>query len=70
VHALRYKVINGPRSIAQTEWKRYWGVPDKASQGEWFSSGKLRHDIGEREREAAQILLGWSRSQEGVKLAL
>jgi hypothetical protein len=21
VHALRYKVINGPRSVAQTEWK-------------------------------------------------
>jgi hypothetical protein len=47
VHALRYKVINSPRSIVQTEWKRCWGIPDKASQGERFSSGKLRHDIGE-----------------------
>jgi hypothetical protein len=28
------------------------------------------HEVGERENEVAQILLGWSGSQEGVELAL
>jgi hypothetical protein len=47
MHALHYKVINGPRSVAQTEQKRCRGVLGTASQGEWFSSGKLHHDVGE-----------------------
>jgi hypothetical protein len=47
MHAMCYEVINGPRSVAQTEQKRYRGIPGKASRGERFSSGKLCHDIGE-----------------------
>jgi hypothetical protein len=47
MHALRYEVINGPRSIAQAEWKHCRDVLGKASRGERFSSGKLRHDVGE-----------------------
>jgi hypothetical protein len=70
MHALCYEVINGPRSIAQIEQKCCRGIPGKASWGERFYSGKLRHDVGERENKVAQILLGWSGSQEGVELAL
>jgi hypothetical protein len=51
MHALCYEVINGPRSVAQTKRKHCWAVPGKASRIEWFSSGKLCHDVGERERE-------------------
>jgi hypothetical protein len=47
MHAMFYEVINGPRSVAQTEQKRCQGVPGKASRGERFSSDKLCHDIGE-----------------------
>jgi hypothetical protein len=70
MHALRYEVINGPRSVAQTERKCYRGILGKATWGERFSPGKLRHDVGEQEREVAQILLGWLGSQEGIELAL
>jgi hypothetical protein len=47
MHALRYEVINGPHSVAQIEWKCYRGILGKGSWGEQFSSGKLRHDVGE-----------------------
>ena len=68
--ALRHKVANGLCGVAQTERGSYRGTPDEAFQGEWLSSGKLRYDVGEREGEAAQVLLGWSGSQEGAELAL
>jgi hypothetical protein len=70
MHALRYEVINGPHNIVHTEWKRCRGIPGQASWGERFSFGKLCHDVGEREREVAQILLEQSGSQEGVELVL
>ena len=39
-------------------------------RGEWLSPGKLHHNIGEREGEMAQVLLGRSGSQEGAKQVL
>ena len=69
-HALRHKVANGLCGVAQTEQERYRGALDEAFRGEWLSSGKLHHDVGEREGEAAQVLLGWSGSQEGAELTL
>ena len=56
--------------FAETEQERYRGALDEVFQGERLSSSKLHHDIGEREGEVAQVLPGWSGSQEGPKLAL
>ena len=67
---MRHKVANGFCGIAHTEREHYQGTLDEAFWGERLSVGKLRHDIGEREGEAAQVLLGWSGSQEGTELAL
>ena len=55
--ALCHKVANGLCGVAQTEQERCRGVSDEAFWGERLSSGKLRHDISEREDEAAQVLL-------------
>ena len=51
--ALRHKVANGLCGVAQTKWERCQGALDEVFWGEQLSSGKLRHDIGEREAEAA-----------------
>ena len=51
--ALRHKVSNGLYSIAKTGREHYRGAPNEVFWGERFSSGKLHHDIGEREGEAA-----------------
>ena len=69
-NALRHKVANGLCSVAQTERERCWGAPDEVFRGERLSSGKLRHDVGEREGEVAQVLSGQSGSQEVTELAL
>ena len=69
-HALRHKVANGLCSVAQTECEHYRGALDEAFQGEQLSSSKLRHDIGEQEDEAAQVLPRRSGSQESTELAL
>jgi len=53
VHALRHEVANGPSNIAQTEWECCRGAPGEVFRGERLSFGKLCHDIGERESEAA-----------------
>ena len=55
--ALRHKVAHGLCGIAQTERERCRGALDEVFWGERLSSGKLRHDISEREDEAAQVLL-------------
>ena len=70
VHALYHEVTNGPCGIAQIEWERCWGVLSEIFRGERLPSGKLRHDVGEGEGEAAHILPGRSGSQEGVELTL
>jgi len=46
------------------------GAPDEVLWGDRLSSGKLRHDVGEREGEATQVLPGRLGSQEGAELAL
>ena len=69
-HALYHEVTNGPRGIAQTEQEHCRGIPGEVFRGERLPSGKLRHDVGEGEGEAAHILLGRSGSQEGVELVL
>ena len=68
--ALRHRVANGLYGVAETGQERCQGALDEVFQGERLSSSKLRHDVGEREGEAAQVLLGWSGSQEGTELAL
>jgi len=56
--------------VVETERERCRGPPDEVFWGEWLSSGKLCHDVGEREGEVAQVLLGRPGSQEGAELAL
>ena len=63
-------MANGPRSITQTERERCRGAPGEVFRGERVPSGKLHHGVGEGESKAAQLLSGWSGSQEGIKLAL
>ena len=53
VHALCCEVTNGRCGIAQTERERCWGAPGEEFRGERFPFGKLCHDVGEREGEAA-----------------
>ena len=60
--ALRHKVANGLCGVTQTERERCRGVPDEVFRGDRLSVGKLRHDVGEREGEAAQVLPGRSES--------
>ena len=51
--ALCHKVANGLGGVAQTERERCRGATDEVFRGKWLSSSKLRHDVGEREGEAA-----------------
>ena len=67
---LRHKVDNGLYGVVETGRERCRGALDEVFQGERLSSGKLRHDVGEREHEVAQVLPGQSGSQEGTELAL
>ena len=53
VHVLCREVTNGPCGIAQIEWERCRGAPGEVIWGERFPSGKLCHDVGEREGEVA-----------------
>ena len=69
-HALCHKVANDLCGVAQTERERCWGAPDKVFRGEQLSSGKLGHDVSEREGETAQVLLGRSGCQECIELVL
>ena len=59
---LHHKVANGLRGIAQTRRERRQGALVEVFWGERLSSGKLRHDVGKQEGEAAQVLPGWSGS--------
>ena len=61
-HALGHKVANGLCGVAETKREHCQGAPDEVFWGERFPSAKLRHDISEREGEAAQVLPGWSKS--------
>ena len=63
------KVAISLYGIAETKQERCRGAPDEVFQRERLPSGKLRHDVGEREGEVAQVLLGRSGSQEGTELA-
>ena len=68
--ALRHRVANSLCGVVETGRGRCRGAPDEVLWGEWLYSGKLCHDIGEREGEVAQVLLGRSGSQEGTELVL
>ena len=70
MRALCHEVTNGPRGIVETKRECCQGIPGEVFLGERLLSGKLHHDIGEREGKVAQILLGWSGSKEGIELAL
>ena len=67
---MRHKVANRLYGVAQIERERCRGALDEVFRGERLSSGKLHHDVGEREGEVAQVLPGWSGSQEGAELVL
>ena len=68
--ALHHRVANGLYGVVEIGQERYRGAPDEVSQRERLPSSKPCHDVGEREGEAAQVLPGWSGSQEGTELAL
>ena len=46
-HVLRHKVANVLCVVAETEQEHCRGTLDEVFWGEWLSSGKLCHDIGE-----------------------
>ena len=69
-HMLCHKVANGLCGVAETEREHCRGAPNEVFRGERLSPGKLRHDIGEREGEVAQALLGRLGSQEDAELTL
>ena len=69
-HVLCHKVANSLCGIAKTEWECCRGAPDEVCQREWLPSSKLRHDVGEREGEVAQVFSEWPGPQEGTELAL
>ena len=52
-HALHHRVANGLCGVAETGRERCQGAPDDVFLGERLSFSKLRHDVGEREGEAA-----------------
>ena len=45
--ASRHKVANGLCGVAQTKQEHCQGALDEVFWGEWLSSSKLHHDIGE-----------------------
>ena len=51
--ALCRKVAISLYGIAETKWERCRGALDEVFWREWLPSGKLRHDVGEREGEVA-----------------
>ena len=57
VHALCCEVTNGHCGVMQTEWERCRSALGEVFRGEQLPSGKLCHNIGGREGEAAQVLL-------------
>ena len=67
---MRHKVANGLYGIVETEREHFRGAPDEVFWGERLSPGKLCHDVGVREGEVAQALLGWLGSQEDTELTL
>ena len=67
--ALRHKMADGLRGIAQTGREHCRGALDKVFRGERLSLSQLCHDISEEEGEVVQVLLGRSGSQEGTELA-
>ena len=48
-----HKVGIGLYGVAETERERYRGASDEVCRREQVPSGKLRHDVGEREGEVA-----------------
>ena len=60
--ALPHRMANGLYGVTEIERERCWGAPDEVFREERLSSGKLRHDVGEREGEVAQVLSGRSGS--------
>ena len=69
-HVLCHKVAIDLCGVAETERERCRDAPDEVFWRERLPSGKLHHDVGEREGEVAQVFPGWLGSQEGAELAL
>ena len=57
-----HKVAIGLCGVVEIEQEHCRGTPDEVFQREQLPSSKLHHDIGEREGEVAQVLLGRSGS--------
>jgi hypothetical protein len=56
------------RRVAQAKRKPCRDTPSQDLRGEWFSTGKLHRNIGEREKNEAQVLLGRLGTQEDAVL--
>ena len=54
-----HKVANGLCGVVETGRERCRSASDEVFRGERLSPSKLCHDVGEREGEVAQVLLGW-----------
>jgi hypothetical protein len=57
-----YKVLYILGRVAQAKRERCQNAPGQDLRGEWFSSGELRHHVGEQEEYVMQGLLGRSRN--------
>ena len=56
--------------VAQTEGELCWGAPGEDLLGDQLSTRGLHHDVGEREENTAQVVLGRLAAQERAKLLL
>jgi hypothetical protein len=57
-----------PRRIAQAKRKPRQDAPGRDLRGEWFSPEELCRDVGEREENKAQVLLGRLGTKEDAEL--
>jgi hypothetical protein len=68
--ALCHKTSDSVCVIVQAEQVCHRGILGKNTRGDRLFADKLRHDVGERDGESAQVLPGWVRPQIDSELAL
>jgi len=66
----RSEAPNILRDVAQAKGERCRGAPSENLLGDRFSGGELRHDVGEGEEHAAQVVMCRSVTQECVELLM
>jgi hypothetical protein len=60
--ALCHETSDSLRGVVQAERVCRRGIPGENIWGDRLPANELRHDVGEREGESAQVLPGWVRS--------